>query len=335
MHYSSVGLKGAYWRTLTCRDLPSSNKLRPLPSTWDKQHTTNAWVSYIAKSYSNPKKGRIAVRPQRDEWPPQHFQQGLPIGFVRLLPGTENSGVANDKNTGWVGFCKYPPNSEIKKEGGPISYDGDTVYVTSYTSTIVTLNVLDYSFTSMSPPAGDDYGLTTNVCWPSVLTQDPGFALFTYDAYYNGNWATYSTLPITKGIKQPTYKRDFFEDDNGEIYVETEDGIRQANNEELAAEFQIKRCATTDCAAELEEQERLLELMEAGQYVPEMIVTSTTAVAEAPATVAANAVPGMMQTAVASQLTATALETREQKTVANRSRPAVKTPVVYPRRFAY
>jgi invasion protein IalB len=115
--------------------------------------------------------------------------------------------------------------------------------------------------------------------------------------------------------------------------VETEDGLRPANNKELAAEFQIKRCETADCAAELEEQERLLELMEAGQYLPEVVVTSTTAKVEA--TIAANAVPGMMQAAVSSLPTPTALETREQKTAENVSGPAMKTSVVHPRHFAH
>jgi len=35
------------------------------------------------------------------------------------------------------------------------------------------------------PPSGDD-GLRDNPCWPSAIAaDDPGFALLTYDAYYD------------------------------------------------------------------------------------------------------------------------------------------------------
>lgn len=306
-NYYSVGLKGKYYSVLTCRDLSTSNDERPLTKIYNAQHNTK-WVSYIAKSYYNVKsKGNIAVRPQRDEWPPAHFQQGVPIGYIRMIPGSENSGAANDGTNGWKGFCKYPPEQQVKTEGGPVEYVGDVVITTIITSTIITLNVFDMQFTNLSPPAGDIYALTTNVCWPSVLTNDPGFALFTYDAYYGGNNPVYSTLPITKGISQPKYKRDleFLEDENGDILVEDGDEMRKATDEELAEELMIKRCATPDCAAELEEQRLLLEEWEIDQPIPPMIVTETVAGRHRATGNALNALPAMTLTASASQATAT------------------------------
>jgi len=61
--------------------------------------------------------------------------------------------------------------------------------------------------------AGDYDGLTTNLCYPATLIQDPGFALLNEDDYYYGRRA-YQTLDYrdpptpyyTSGKKRP-YKR--------------------------------------------------------------------------------------------------------------------------------
>lgn len=85
--------------------------------------------------------------------------QGVPNGYVRLLPGSQNGKVANDKVTGWKGFCKYPPDKSVNVEDGPISVVGDIEYRTTYTSTITTLKVMNYDYTNMPVLAGDPDGL--------------------------------------------------------------------------------------------------------------------------------------------------------------------------------
>ncbi|KUI60196.1 Chitotriosidase-1 [Cytospora mali] len=269
-HYSSVAQKSTYSRA-TCSNQDKSNGLRPLTKSWNDGHKSyKRWNQFIAKSYVNPNNKRKSLNCQRDEWPPAHFQQGRADGWIRFLPGDQNGGIPNDGEGGWQGICKFPPQKRVAKEGGPITDMGNYYLMTSYTSTIITLNVMSYTWKNVNPPAGDPYGLTANVCRPSVLTADVGYALQTDDPWYGGRRVNaYNLDPgaLTVGKSQPTYRRnkrgqedgmvvfDFNEDDEGDgLRVTADDGnsTRLATDEEIE-ELGYVRCNTPDCWEELEE----------------------------------------------------------------------------------
>lgn len=270
MHYSSVIKNNARYSLLTCSDNDHSVENRPIVDAYNKQHHTDWVKKWIASSYTNPKDKKTTLRPQRDEWPPNHFNQGVNDGYIRLLPSEQNSGAANKspKQNGWKGFCKFPPDKDVKVEGGPIEDKGDSYEVTIMTSTIVTLPVMSYTWSGISEPAGDPAGIENNKCWPSVLTNDPGFALLTNDPYYNG-WGgvrgyAYKWAPehaVTVGKSQPKFKRDadgqgdddFVWDPESRVLLANDgNSTRLATEEEIREILGMKKCATPDCAAELE-----------------------------------------------------------------------------------
>lgn len=253
LNYRSIASRVADYADPTCANVQVSRSLRPLPALWNRQHNTNEWISWNPKSYTDPSGKKTVVRPQRDEWPPAHFQQGAPLGYVRLLPGSQNGKVANDKMSGWKGFCKYPPQKQVKVEGGPIVVIGDVVYETVYTSTITTLKVMSYEYTSMPNYPGDKDGLTTNPGWPKTLTDDPGFALLANDPYYPqpALWP-YRTGPpasLTQGKTKPKRDRIWFDEEFLAGVVDEGNSSRRATPEEMLDELNILQCEG-DCSNE-------------------------------------------------------------------------------------
>lgn len=274
-HYSSVGLFNRQLERATCSVTGVKSPDRPLTRLYDytsgiTQHNLIWSSTWITKTYINPNNKRTAPRCQRDEWPPAHFQQGRPAGYIRLLPGSQNSGVANSRN-GWRSFCKFPADQQVKVEGGPINYAGAIVYTTIITSTIITLSVLEYNYINIPQPVGDPYLLTTNPCYPSTLTNEPGFALLTQDPYYffkhiNTQFLPYSAPPgsyYTSGKKPPTKRwlgdtfatgsdlpLDFVFDEDAGILVDEGNTTRRAYDEEIAEHLDLQRCVEPDCADE-------------------------------------------------------------------------------------
>ncbi|KAI1755044.1 hypothetical protein F4782DRAFT_552203 [Xylaria castorea] len=301
-HYSSVAQRSTYSR-VTCSNQDHSNNLRPLTQSYNNGHKNKVWFSYIAKSYTNPNNKRKGINCQRDEWPPAHFQQGRPDGWIRLLPGDQNGPAANNKNGGWRGICKFPPQKQVKEEGGPIIDYGAYYLLTSYTSTIVTLNVLSYTWNNVNPPASDRYGLTANACRPSVLTTDVGFALQTNDPWY-GIWPKdYNSDPgsKTKGMSKPTWKKakrfDFVE---GVMVVDEGNSTRLAADEEIEMELGYTRCKSGDCKEELE----ILRKQQAQASMPTVLPDSQPAVETIVTAVAYTTIGGRpAPTAYASQPT--------------------------------
>ncbi|PYI13869.1 hypothetical protein BO99DRAFT_39876 [Aspergillus violaceofuscus CBS 115571] len=256
-HYSSAAQKSTYsWAT--CSNVAFSADYRRLPIRWNSQHKSyEEWTAYIAKSYVNGMNKRKKVSCDRDEWPPNHFQQGRADGLIRFLPQDQNRAAGVTSLGGWKGFCKFPPERTVNVQGGPIVDVGPSYEQTIFTSTIITLSVMRYTWASVSPPGGDPFGLTANVCRPSVLTNDVGFALFTDDAWYNGNGPSayqFSPGALTVGKSQPTWrKRDFIWNEQERMMVVDEGNTtRRATPEELESELGLTRCATPDCVAELE-----------------------------------------------------------------------------------
>lgn len=282
-HYSSVAQLSTYSRA-SCSNQDKSNGLRPLTNSWNSGHKAfKRWNAFIAKSYVNAKGNDKVTNCQRDEWPPAHFQQGRADGWVRFLPGDQNTGIPSDGEGGWKGICKFAPEKQVKKEGGPITDMGNYYLMTTYTSTVITLSVMSYTWKNVHPAAGDPYGLAENVCRPSVLTGDVGYALQTDDPWFGG-WAktdyNKDPGPLTIGKSQPKFKKrdrivgaahaedmpvvvfGFSEDDgeDGATRMTADDGnsTRLATDEELQEQLGYVRCKTPDCWEELEEM-RLLQ----------------------------------------------------------------------------
>jgi hypothetical protein len=90
--------------------------------------------------------------------------------YIRWLPASQNKGAGQY----WNGLCgNY--DKETKTEGGPI----DASTCTEIISTIFTVDAMVMNFDKV-------YGdiLEDNPCLPIPLTDDPGFALLTYDPWY-------------------------------------------------------------------------------------------------------------------------------------------------------
>lgn len=207
------------------------------------------------------------------------------------VPGDQNGAAANNNNGGWRGICKFPPDKQVKTEGGPIIDLGSYYLLTSYTSTIITLNVLSYTWTNVKPPTTDPYGLTANVCRPSVLTADVGFALQTNDPWYGGiRLSDYNSDPghRTSGVSKPTWKKakrfDFVEE--GVMVVNEGNSTRLATDEEIELELGYTRCKSGDCKEELE----ILRQQQAQASMPTVLLDSQPAV-ETVVTAVATALP--------------------------------------------
>lgn len=173
--------------------------------------------------------------------------------FLASVPADQNGGVPNHKGSGWRGFCKFPPKKEISVEGGPVRNLGGYDEATIIVSTMITLNVMSYTWTNVKPPAGDRYGLTANVCRPSVLTKDVRFAIMTDDPYYgNLRVGDFNLDPGTRtiGVKRPDYKR--YELAEGFIVVDEGNSTRLASDEEIETELGYTKCKRADCAEELD-----------------------------------------------------------------------------------
>ena len=298
-NYASIAQYSTYG-TPTCAMSGNGNPNRPLTKFYDStggvtQHNSIWSKTWITKTYVNPNNKRVAPRCERDEWPPAHFQQGRPDGFIRLLPGSQNGGVANSGLGGWRNFCKYPPDKQVIIQGGNIQYAGNIVYTTIVTSTVVTINVMEYNWFNTQAPPSDPWLLTANPCYPSILTQDPGFALLTWDHFYGGApprlpYSVPPTAQYTMGKKPPSkrslgtniYGQEFTMNDDGTILVDEGNSTRKASELEILEHFNLAKCMTPDCKAELEdwaELERQLSPISSSntmlQMEGELIVTST------------------------------------------------------------
>ncbi|KAJ6153684.1 hypothetical protein N7470_006643 [Penicillium chermesinum] len=180
--------------------------VRTAPAAWDKQHTTSWrwWVPNLPKSLG-------ANKCDRDEWPPAAFmeQKGSPyVQWIRFVPSSANRKAGQL----WKGICGKP-KKQTKWEGGPIR-DGTC---TTVKSVIYTLNAMSMYFKNVfSHPGLDD-----NPCLP-IITDDPGFALFTQDA------CTIPFSSLTAGHKMPRgwwskiAKRSDQEDEQRWVEMETE-----------------------------------------------------------------------------------------------------------------
>lgn len=218
---------------------------------------------------------------------PQHFMQGDINGYIRYLPGHQNGGVANRKESGWSRFCKYPPKRSVAlAQGG----DVEPGIVEQVITTTVTLNVMSYTWKNVPFDANDPYKLTANPCRPSALTADVGYALFTTDPWYGRNRidGDYNSSPGQKtvGVDVPVLRRDTEIWDpvgyvDGNIIVDNGNSSRHASHDELE-QLGYERCASRDCKEELELlAEQIAELDLSLSALPSVSALATAATPQA------------------------------------------------------
>ncbi|EEQ28372.1 chitinase [Microsporum canis CBS 113480] len=133
-------------------------------------------------------------------------------GFAGIEPDTWKPVIMEGKRAArnWKGACFFGPVRELSNSEFAVKVKAaritSTVANNAMTRTYALVTVtsrpeflFDSWEQSANPPFND--GLNDNPCWPSgIAAADPGFALLTYDPYYNGQLPPYNyRIPYVKG----------------------------------------------------------------------------------------------------------------------------------------
>ncbi|KAI8262413.1 hypothetical protein K4K56_005864 [Colletotrichum sp. SAR 10_98] len=198
-HYSSVISNNQAWATLTCPQAAATTAHRQdaqATATWSSQHRGSGWTRNSNRQWKAC---------DRDEYPPAYLLDAsnpaiINSGIdrtgqlVRYIPDKDNRKAGQM----WKGACFASTLKELSDANfdtavsrAPNSAKSVTRPKTGLLRTYVGVGVNTHpEFTissyghSGNPPAND--GLNDNKCWPSgIAAQDPGFALLTYDPYYD------------------------------------------------------------------------------------------------------------------------------------------------------
>lgn len=271
LHYSSViRVNGPIsYNPLTC---PSSSrgtkkarqggKKYQVVAQWNGEHN-GAWSSVKGQNIGWMQEAGLSC--ERDEYPPIGFWQGnlADKAFVRLINNHDNGGAGGALFP--LDICSHDAQGRLPTSTSDSfsrlihgQAQDTAVYERRLTVTIAHMSI---KFTRM-PGLADD-GITANKCFPSVLRNDPGFALMLRDSWYNGHandkifgLASYSKAPsanvIGTNVAQPDhFKRDSYFDPD-DIILDDGNSTRKATDEELAEEFGFYRCESSDCRKELD-----------------------------------------------------------------------------------
>ncbi|KAK2036421.1 glycoside hydrolase family 18 protein [Colletotrichum somersetense] len=198
-HYSSVIRNNQAWATLTCPQAAATTAHRQdakATDVWSSQHRGSSWTDDSNRQWEAC---------DRDEYPPAYLLDANNPAFVNS--GVDRTGqlvryVPNEDNQKagrmWKGSCF----GSILKEMTDVNFDAAVgrapasakhvsrpnshlmrTYVAIGVNTHPEFTIASYDH-SASPPFND--GLNDNQCWPSgIAAADPGFALLTYDPYYD------------------------------------------------------------------------------------------------------------------------------------------------------
>ncbi|KAF7537072.1 hypothetical protein G7054_g4064 [Neopestalotiopsis clavispora] len=200
-HYSSAVRVNPQWATLTCPPEAATTSNRrdaQATATWSSQHRGAGWQD-DGKNLGC----------QRDEYPPAYLlgpddvafeQSGLDSSgqLVRWLPDTENRlaggmwkgacfgpALAGMSNADFLNGFKAGPKAAPKYVNAKVKQTWGSITVTKRPE--FTIGKYEHA---ISPLKND--GLEDNPCWPkNKAAQDPGFALLTYDPYYQGKAPPY------------------------------------------------------------------------------------------------------------------------------------------------
>ena len=198
---------------------------------------------------------------QRDEYPPDVVWQGRNnnLNFVRLIPSSANIIGASL----FAGICdnSAPFESSIKNRmllSEKVNNCATTSYFSvTHESTVPALS-LDFAFGAI----WNDAGITENLCYPSTLIDDPGFALLTQDSwyrahldlnFYKGEYAVAPEAIVTQGrVNQPGWNKRWTDPDLDpeEIVMNEGNSTRKPTEEEMLKEFGIIKCKEVGCESE-------------------------------------------------------------------------------------
>lgn len=196
---------------------------------------------------------------ERDEYPGARLWNSRDDNvWIRFLPRAQNGGAG----AMWRGICPEEVVTSLRGVAGNPSTQivpnacRNIVWVTQ--SYLVVNTVFSMRFANM--PAYADDGLTENPCYPSVLANDPGFALRGDDSWYskatNANrrpWVqSYKVDPdnailglaALQGWPKAGYtKRDATgEFDPEDIVIDEGNSTRKPTEEELLKDFGFLKC---------------------------------------------------------------------------------------------
>ncbi|KAF2729337.1 glycoside hydrolase family 18 protein [Polyplosphaeria fusca] len=195
-HYSSAIRVNPQWATLTCPPeaaITAHEMKRVAPEAWSNQHNGAGW-----QDESNRREEYC----DRDEYPPLYLLNEQHPAYtnagvnrngqlIRWVPWNENQ----DAGKNWRGACFVPPIEKMSDSDFEKAFNAgrnkNLRNKNGITQTLAVATVSsrpEFSFGSWGHSGADrDDGLWDNPCWPNEKTpQDPGFCLFTYDAWYGG-----------------------------------------------------------------------------------------------------------------------------------------------------
>jgi chitinase len=172
---------------------------RTIPEAWNKQHNKRwlSWISSLPAAW-----GTNSC--ERDEYPPMRFMEKDSAKrytqWLRFLPKRDNQGGGKL----WLNKCGKA-KSQTKSEDGPIN---DRT-CTTYKSVLYTVTGFSLVFKNTGLASG---AIASNPCLPTMITNDPGFALMNNDKWYGDNLLAgyqpldYSDPPadsLTAGLTTP------------------------------------------------------------------------------------------------------------------------------------
>ncbi|KAI6086086.1 glycoside hydrolase family 18 protein [Hypoxylon rubiginosum] len=213
-HYSSAISRNPTWATLTCppaAGATSYDRPRPAVRTWySAQHQGAGW-----QDRTNRKQAACDA----DEYPPAYLLDDSSPAYInsgknaqgqsiRYLPDGENRGAGSM----WKGACFAPHVKELSdgqvRSGvsGAAASSKKVARGNGFEKTFAEIDVSvkpeftisEWGQQGRAPP---DDGLSLNTCWPEgIAAGDPGFALLSFDLWYNGKPHPYDyTKDYVKG----------------------------------------------------------------------------------------------------------------------------------------
>ncbi|KAI1772844.1 carbohydrate-binding module family 24 protein [Hypoxylon cercidicola] len=203
-HYSSAISRHPAWSTLTCppaAGATSYSRPRPAVATWYADHRGAGW--------KDPANRRQALC-DADEYPPAYLLDDSSPAYInsgrdaqgqaiRYLPDGENRGAGSM----WKGACFSPhvaalPDAAVRGgvRGAPAANKRvvrdaglEKTYAEVAVDAAPEFVVAAWGQRGRAPP---DDGLPLNPCWPQgVAAGDPGFALLSFDPWYDGRPSPY------------------------------------------------------------------------------------------------------------------------------------------------
>ncbi|KAK3986114.1 hypothetical protein QBC44DRAFT_373421 [Cladorrhinum sp. PSN332] len=204
-HYQSAISVNPQWSTLTCPQAAATTAFRnnaAATNTWLSQHNGAGWRDKFRRQWPN--------KCDRDEYPPAYLLDDNDPAFtnsgknsrgqlIRYIPDKQNRAAGQM----WKGACFGKPlagmsDADFKdafKHGAGQGGARTRTLKRDHEQTMAAATITQRpAFTiTKFPTAPTEAGLKENPCWPSgIAPADPGFALLTYDPYYQGKQPPYN-----------------------------------------------------------------------------------------------------------------------------------------------